>query len=142
MLATLVLLSLSQLPADAPLAPPVAAARPAAVETTPNVVRGRAFIPTIVGGVMFLGGITALIIGEVQYKAAANDTALTPEELQAKQSNATTNIVGGTALILTGAAVLGVSVVLWLWEPQPAHPLVALVPLKDGAAVFASMVLP
>lgn len=148
MVTTLLLLALSQTPADAPLAvptePAAQAAAPATVEKPRNVVRARAIVPTIVGSVLVVGGAVFLAVGETQYNTAATNGNLTPEEIESQKSNATSNVVGGTAAMIAGGAIVGLSLIMWLWEPEPSpsKPTVAIVPLKDGAGVFAKVALP
>ncbi len=99
----------------------------------PNLVRERALVPAVVSGVSLLGGVTFIIIGNVQLGEVLR--LPTPEAIEAARSNARTNVVGGVALIGLGVVVAGATLLLSFWQPTSGTS-VALVPL-DGGGLFS-----
>lgn len=127
--------------ADAPATPstvPSASEAQSAHPSTP--VHARALVPAILGGVTLLGGAAFLIIGEVQMGDA--QSLATPEEKEAAESNATSNIVGGVALLSLGALLAGLATVLFLWTPLPATTSVGFSPVNGGGLFSFGMELP
>lgn len=114
---------------------------PTPTETAaPNPVRSRALAPAILSGVTLIAGATFLIIGEVQWGKAGS--LPTQEEVDAARSNATSNVVGGVALLGIGALTAGLAAILFFWVPTPPGTRVALTPLQGGGLFSLGLRLP
>ncbi|WP_395826989.1 hypothetical protein [Archangium violaceum] len=110
--------------ATAPVSsPPQQETRPAPiVEAKPEPsMRSRAPIMAGVGATLALSGTVLWIAGNFQQGLTAsprqNSGELTPAARTAQQ-----NLLGGVALTLVGACVVGVSAVMWSGAPPPERP--------------------
>ncbi|MEW6433364.1 MAG: hypothetical protein AB1730_17815 [Myxococcota bacterium] len=116
------------------------ATSPAAEAVAPSAVRSRALAPAVLGGVTLATGATFLIIGEVQWARAGS--LPTREAVDAARGNATSNVVGGVALLGFGALTAGLAAILLFWVPTPPGTQVALSPLQGGGLVSLGLRLP
>ncbi|WP_158501541.1 hypothetical protein [Vitiosangium sp. GDMCC 1.1324] len=116
MLTTLLyatLLGTAPLPAPSQESPPTPV-----VETTPEPsMRSRAPIMAGVGATLALSGTVMWIIGNFQQGETASLPSNTAEPHPAVRT-AQQNLLGGVALTLVGACVVGVSAVMWSWTPE------------------------
>lgn len=99
----------------------------------------RALVPAIISGLSLIGGATFVILGQVQWNKAA--TLPTAEEVEAAQSNATSNVVGGVALLGLGAMTAGLALVLFLWTPTSSTS-VSFAPVQGGGLFSFGVRLP
>lgn len=119
-------------------APSQEEARPAPViETTPEPsMRSRAPIMAGVGATLALSGTVMWIIGNFQQGEPAvsspNGAELHPSATIAQQ-----NLLGGVALTLVGACVVGVSAVMWSWTPEQPRKVSASVMVAPGGGGFS-----
>ncbi|GMU58429.1 MAG: hypothetical protein AMXMBFR34_01920 [Myxococcaceae bacterium] len=105
----------------------------------PNVVPARALVPAIISGLSLIGGATFVILGQVQWNKAAS--LPTQEEVDAAQSNASSNLVGGVSLLGVGAMTAGLALVLFLWTPT-SELSAAFAPVQGGGLFAFGWKLP
>jgi len=129
-------------PTDTSPAAPQAdvAPAPSTTQLKDSPVHTRAWVPAILGGVTLIAGATFLIIGEVQYNSAKS--LPTQEEVEAAQSNATSNVVGGVALLSFGALMGALATMLFLWTPLPDTAHVGFAPTQGGGLFSFGLELP
>lgn len=97
-------------------------------------VNWRALAPALLGGVTLLAGTSFVIVGQVQWVRGGN--LPTQEEVDAARVNASSNVVGGVALLGFGALSLALAAIFFFWLPAPGGAQVALTPL-DGGGLFS-----
>lgn len=113
-------------------------AAPAEPAPPPHPSRARALAPAIIAGATLLGGAAFLTVGQVQWNRAGGRPA---EEADAARAGATSNVVGGVALLGLGALSAALAAVLFWWTPAQS-PRVAFAPLPGGGLLALEACLP
>lgn len=106
----------------------------------PSAVHWRALAPAILGGVTLIAGTTFLVVGQVQWTRAGN--LPTQQAVDTARTNASSNVVGGVALLSFGVLSGALAAILFAWVPAPAGSQVALVPVDGGGLFSLSLRLP